>query len=160
MAVFSGQDQDMEPFLSPDNLRLYFVSNRSKSDTAASKDFDIWFVERASTNDQWSTPENMGIPINSSQNEFYPSVAESGNLYFTSDRPGSKGRDDIFMSQWTDKGYTEPVSLSDSINSGEFEFNAYIASDESFIVFTGYNWEGGFGSGDLYISYKTGDGWS
>ncbi|RPI61635.1 MAG: hypothetical protein EHM44_08305, partial [Ignavibacteriales bacterium] len=49
-------------------------------------------------------------------------------------------------------------SLSDSINSTGYEFNAFIAPDESYIVFSGYQREDGFGSGDLYISYKFSDG--
>ena len=65
----------------------------------------------------------------------------------------TKGKDDIFVSKWENGKYTEPVSLSDSINSDGYEFNAFIAPDESYIIFTAYQREDGFGSGDLYMSY-------
>ena len=45
-------------------------------------------------------------------------------------------------------------SKSDSINSIGYEFNAFVAPDESFMLYTCYNREGGFGSGDVYISFK------
>ena len=66
----------------------------------------------------------------------------------------SKGKDDIFMSEYKNGKYESPVSLNDSINSIGYEFNAFVAPNESFMIYTCYNREGGFGSGDLYISFK------
>ena len=152
---FSGQYNDLEPFLSKDDLTLYFASNRPVSDsTNQPKDFDIWYVKREDLTAEWGEPINLGAPINTVHDEFYPSVAKNNNLYFTSNRPNSKGKDDIFFSTWKMGLYSEPVSLSDSINTDGYEFNAYISPDESFIIFSGYGRKDGFGSGDLYISFQ------
>jgi hypothetical protein len=164
---FSGKYNDLEPFLSWDNTRLYFVSNRPLTKTDAStgsasktKDYDIWYCERNPAGN-WSEPKNLGAPVNTSENEFYPSVAKSGNLYFTNDGKRSKGKDDIFVCKYNDGKYCSPVSVSDSINTGGYEFNAFVSSNESYIIFTGYNKPDGMGSGDLYISYQKEDGtWS
>ena len=162
VASFSGKCNDLEPFLSPDGLKLYFVSNRPVEDTSKStKDFDIWMVGRRDARSAWSIAMNMGPAVNSKDNEFYPAVTKSGNLYFTCDGSLSKGKDDIFICKWNIDNYEAPVSLSDSINSEGYEFNAYVDPDESFIVYTCYNRSGGSGSGDLYISYNLGNGfWS
>lgn len=152
---FSGVYNDLEPFLSPDNLRLYFVSNRPlDTKSKETKDYDIWYVERKDVNSDWEKPVNLGAPVNTVGNEFYPSLSKSKNLYFTSDQNGTKGKDDIFFCEWKNNKYENPISLNDSINTKGYEFNAFIASDESYLIFTGYNWEGGKGSGDLYISFK------
>ena len=152
---FSGQYNDLEPFLSKNNLRLYFVSNRPLIDsTNQSKDFDIWYVERKTINSEWGIPINIGLPINTTNDEFYPTLTENNNLYFTSNNSNSKGKDDIYCSVWKDNQYAEPISLSDSINTSGYEFNSYIAIDESFIIFSGYNRKDGHGSGDLYISFR------
>lgn len=152
---FSGKYHDLEPFLSPDNLRLYFASSRPKNKGKEEKnDYDIWYVERSSTQQVWGEPINLGAPVNSDQNEFYPSVAANNNLYFTSDRPTSLRKDDIFVSLWNGKGYDEPEPLGESINSEGYEFNAYISPSESFLIFSGYNRNDGLGSGDLYISHR------
>ncbi len=152
---FSGKYRDLEPFISPDGLRLYFVSNRPlEALQNEPKDFDIWYVERTALVEEWGEPHNMGAPINTEHNEFYPAITNSRNLYITSDRPGSKGEDDIFFCQWLGDKYDEPQSLSDAINTESYEFNAYVAPDESFIIFSGYNREDGYGSGDMYISIK------
>ncbi|HQX45648.1 MAG TPA: exo-alpha-sialidase [Saprospiraceae bacterium] len=159
VAPFSGKYHDLEPFLAPDGLRLYFSSNRPLEENSnETKDYDIWFVERVSIKSSWSAPYNMGYPINTKDNEFYPAVSKFNNLYFTSDGAQSKGKDDIFVSIWNFGSYDLPVSLSDSINSDGIEFNAYIAPDESYLIYTCYNRDGGYGSGDLYISYQTDNG--
>lgn len=156
---FSGIYNDLEPFLSPDNLRLYFASNRpSVGDSVENADFDIWFVERKTVESTWGIPVNIGPDINTTFNEFYPSVSTNNNLYFTSDRPSSKGKDDIFFSEFKQGHYLPPVSLSDSVNSIGYEFNSYVSPDESYLLFTAYNRSDGLGSGDLYVSYKTKDG--
>ena len=159
IAGFSGKYFDIEPFLSADGLKLFFSSNRplEMSDNKP-KDFDIWYVHRENKNSEWSHPINVGAPINSEENEFYSSIANNNNFYFTCDQRGTKGKDDIFFSQWKNGTYSEPISLSDSINSNGYEFNAFISPDEAYIIFTAYQREDGFGSGDLYISYKNSDG--
>ncbi len=46
---------------------------------------------------KWGKPENLGAPINSSSNDFaiiYEGEKDRG--FFTSDRPGGKGGDDIY----------------------------------------------------------------
>ena len=152
---FSGKYRDLEPYLSPDGLKLFFVSNRPVQESQIEpKDFDIWYVERASPDKDWGDPVNLGGPVNTENNEFYPAITKSGNLYITSDRPGSKGQDDIFFCQWLGNEYKEPQSLSNAINTESYEFNAYVAPDESFLIFSGYNREDGYGSGDMYISLR------
>ncbi len=162
IAPFSGTYKDIEPFLSPDGLRLYFVSNRPLHDSISkTKDFDVWYVERLSKTSEWSQPINMGEPINTEHNEFYPAVAENGNFYYTGDRPDSKGEDDIFFCEFKNGTYSEPISLNGNINSEGYEYNAYISKDDNYLIFGGYNREDGLGSGDLYISFKnTSDQWS
>jgi|SRR5688572_5823957 len=159
VAGFSGQFHDLEPFLSHDGLKLYFVSNRpfNKNDSVV-KDYDIWYVQRNDFKSSWSAPVNLGDPVNTKDNEFYPCVTKSGNLYFTCDGKNSKGKDDIFVCKYDDGKYQLPVSVSDSINTEGYEFNAFVSPDENFMIYTCYNREGGLGSGDLYISYHEGNG--
>lgn len=156
---FWGKYFDIEPFLSSDGLKLYFASNRPLTNSDdKTKDFDIWYVQRVNKNAEWSNPINIGEPINSPANEFYPSITNNNNFYFTCDERSTKGKDDIFFSQWENGKYSDPISLSDSINSDGYEFNAFVAPDESYIIFTAYQREDGFGSGDLYISIKDSKG--
>ncbi|WP_299115650.1 hypothetical protein [uncultured Winogradskyella sp.] len=57
ISSFSGKYTDLEPFLSPDYLKLYFVSNRPISkDSTNTKDMDIWYVER-------TTKQRLGLSL-------------------------------------------------------------------------------------------------
>ncbi len=156
---FTGKYRDIEPFLTTDGLRLYFSSNRPLSDSIKKeKDYDIWYVERKNAISEWGKPVNLGKTINSSNNEFYPSLTANKNLYFTSDAQTAVSKDDIYYSHWDGKNYCSPVALDSNINSKGFEFNAYVSSDETFIIYTIYGSKDGLGSGDLYVSFKDKNG--
>ncbi|MEL6537406.1 MAG: hypothetical protein AAFQ98_18440, partial [Bacteroidota bacterium] len=157
IASFSGKYTDLEPAFSPNGKWLYFSSNRPITGDSA-KDVDIWRVARLATG--WGTPENLGAQVNGPGDDFYPSVAANGNLYFTGSRPDALGQEDIYQAIWTDSGYATPSPLGTGVNSAGFEFNAFVAPDESYLIFTGYNRQGGLGSGDLYISFQEGAEWS
>jgi Tol biopolymer transport system component len=159
-ASFSGKYPDIEPAFSPDGKRLYFASKRPiKSTDNQPKDYDIWYVER-SANDKWSKPIRMDSIINTSNNEYYPSLSIAGNLYFTAERTDTKGKEDIYISHVKDGVYQTPISLSDSINTSNYEFNAFVDPHENFLIFSSQRPEEGKGGGDLYISRKRGGTWA
>ncbi|WP_435315188.1 hypothetical protein [Cellulophaga fucicola] len=149
----------LEPFLSFKEDRLFFVSNRQLNDTTrVKKDFDIWYVEKDIKKGKWSKPKNLGAPVNSNLDEFYPSVSKNNNLYFTMVSPAGYGKDDIYVSTWDGNKYEKPILLNKNINSDGYEFNAFISLDEDFLLFSKYNEDDGQGSGDLYISKKNATG--
>ncbi|MDT0557958.1 hypothetical protein RM697_04835 [Ichthyenterobacterium sp. W332] len=161
ISAFSGRYTDLEPFLSPDNLKLYFVSNRPISkDSTNTKDMDIWYVERTSKSASWSQPKNIGAPINTEEDEFYPAVASNGNIYFTTIKKELESADDIFVSKWENNTYTEPTILGEGVNTKGAEYNAFIAPDESYIIFGGWRRPDALGSGDLYISKNINGIWT
>ncbi|MBS1598011.1 MAG: PD40 domain-containing protein [Bacteroidetes bacterium] len=155
VASFSGEYSDMEPAFTGDGKKLFFVSNRPlKGDSA--KDFDIWYVEK--TNGKWANAVNIGKPVNTDANEFYPSLATNGNLYFTAAYDKGKGKEDIYVAKWENGKYADPVSLDTAINSSFYEFNAFVSRDEQFIIFTSFGRKDDKGRGDLYISQKDASG--
>jgi hypothetical protein len=161
ISSFSGSYSDLEPFLSPDNLKLYFVSNRPVSkDSTNTKDMDIWYVERNSTTADWSEPKNIGAPINTKADEFYPSVANNNNLYYTTIKKELESADDIFMSKWENNSYLEPTLLGEGVNTKGAEYNAFISPDESYIIFGGWRRPDALGSGDMYISKNVNGKWT
>jgi dipeptidyl aminopeptidase/acylaminoacyl peptidase len=156
---FSGQYRDIEPSFSPDGKALYFASNRPLDNlTAAPKDYDIWKVERKKNSSKWSAPINMAAPVNSEKDEFFPSVTNAKNLYFTATLETTKGREDIYVCEYTNGKYETPKPLSDSINTKAYEFNAWVAPDESVIIFSSFGRADGNGGGDLYFSIKNKSG--
>lgn len=161
VASFSGQYRDLEAALSPDGLTLWFASARPVAkDSINPKDVDIWFVKRKTLQDAWSKAVNAGQLVNTTRDEFYPSVATSGNLYFTRLSDSAKRKEDIFISTKTNGKFNTPVPLPEAINSNYYEYNAFVAPDESFIIFTSYGRRDDIGGSDLYISTKSEDKWN
>jgi Tol biopolymer transport system component len=159
VASFSGRYSDYDPFVSPDGARLFFISNRPESGTAPKSDYDIWFVER--TANGWSAPRNAGPAINSANSELYPAIAADGTLYFSScGRPDSPGRCDLYRSQLRDGQYQSPENLGGAINTAASETDAYVAPDQSYVIFAAYGRADAVGDGDLYVSFQREGTWS
>ena len=155
VARFAGQFTDLEPAFAPDGNRLFFVSNRPLSGSQP-KDFDIWYIEKKGGT--WGEPKNVGTPVNTSADEFYPSCSKQGNLYYTAAYENGVGREDIYMSSWHNGSYQQPVALDTAVNSTAYEFNAYISPGEEFIIFSSQGRKDEKGRGDLYISIKSKEG--
>lgn len=158
IAPFSGQYSDADPFITPDGSRFYFISNRPVAGKSK-PDLDIWVMERTVAGG-WSEPKNVGAPVNSSGNEWYPTIAANGTIYFGSDREGGKGRTDIYRARLVNGKYAEAENLGDAINTQFNEFEPLIAPDESFLIFMAGGRSDGRGGSDLYISYNRNGVWT
>ena len=158
IASFSGMYHDIEPAFSPDGKKLFFASKRPVgNDTAPKKDYDIWVVNKE--NGRWKNPTRLPEIINTDKNEFYPSIANNGTIYFTAERADAKGKEDIYKSEFKNKTYQTPISLGTGVNTKTYEYNAYVSPDESFIIFGSYGRKGSLGRGDLYISFQENGVW-
>jgi outer membrane protein OmpA-like peptidoglycan-associated protein len=83
---------DQTPFIHADNQSLYFSSNGR----AGFGGSDI-YVSRKKIDGNWTTPVNLGYPINTYDNEGSIAVASNGaNAYIASDRSDSRGELDIY----------------------------------------------------------------
>ena len=83
---------DQTPFIHADNQSLYFSSN-GRSGFGGS---DI-YVARKKIDGNWTTPINLGYPINTYDNEGSIAVASNGTTaYIASDRSDSRGELDIY----------------------------------------------------------------
>lgn len=152
---FAGQYSDLEPAFSADGKTLYFSSNRPLTGDQP-KDFDIWKVSRIG--EGWGEPVNLGIPINTSADEFYPSITLGGAIYFTAAYDGGVGKEDIYKSDFHNGQYQKALVLDTAINSKGYEFNAFVDPQEQYILFTAYGRKDDMGGGDLYISLKNQEG--
>ena len=156
----SGQYRDADPFITRDGSKFYFISDRPNSDPNRKQEkrsLDIWLMEK--TDKGWSEPRNLGSPVNSSGDEWYPTVASDGTLYFGSDREGGKGRTDIYRSRLADGKYQAPENLGESINTQFDEFEPYISPDQSYLIFMAARPDG-LGGSDLYLSYQQNGQWT
>lgn len=83
---------DRSVFMHPDGKTLYFSSQAHKT----MGEFDIF--KSVFENGRWSTPENIGYPINSPDDDVYFVLSASGKRgYYTSFSPDGYGEKDLFV---------------------------------------------------------------
>lgn len=131
-APVNSSANEMNAALSSDELALYFISTRAGGLGMA----DIWVSRRTSVESPWQTPVALGPTINSSGVESAPFVSGDGHLlFFSSDRPGGVGSNDIYVTRRTDKsddlGWGPAVNLGSDINTPGFDAGGfYLQSSE------------------------------
>lgn len=80
--IINSDRADGDPFISPDEDYIIFRGN-NREDSFGGSDLYISFK----INGQWTNPENLGEPINSSSSEICPLVTPDGKLFvFSSNR--------------------------------------------------------------------------
>lgn len=156
-APFSGQYSDADPFVKSDGSRLWFISNRPVPGKSK-PDLDIWYVENVGAG--WGEAVNPGPPINSPGNEWFPTIAANGTIYFGSDRDGGKGRTDIYRCRLVDGKYADAENLGEPINTQFNEFEALVAPDESSLLLMAGGRPAGQGGFDLYVSRQRDGKWT
>jgi Tol biopolymer transport system component len=147
--LFSTEFTNMEPTLSPDGLKLFFVSDRPLDKKAvANKTPDLWYVEKV--DGAWSEPINLGSPVNGDSVEVQPLMSADNHFYFC--RPPGE----IYCSMIVDAKMQTPVKLSEAINKGRVS-SPCLPPDCTYMIFHSYR-AGGHGGYDLYVSFKDGLG--
>jgi len=152
----SGRYKDADPFITADGKHLFFISDRPVPGKAH-RDLDIWTADRVGAH--WSEPRNLGSPVNSEGQEWYPTVAADGTLYFGSDRPGGKGKTDIYRARFVDGKYAAPENLGDAINTTGDEYEPFLAPDGRTLFFMADNREGR-GDSDIFVSWLCDGVWT
>ena len=156
VAPFSGRYLDIEPTISTDGQRFFFLSTRPQPGQEEKPGWvyqDIWVMDREG--DGWGEPSNLGPPVNSEAPEFFPSVTADGTLYFT--REGEDRVSRTYRARLVDGVYSEPELLPPQVNCGTDRFNVFVAPDEAFVIVPAVGREDGLGGVDYYVVFRNDD---
>jgi outer membrane protein OmpA-like peptidoglycan-associated protein len=153
------------PSLSADGEIMFFAScmemtgDYGSSDRKGYGSCDIFYAQKI--NGKWSKPRNAGSMINTKNWETQPSFSSDGKtLYFIRGmvaRDGIKNPDIYSSTIGPDGKFSEPVKLSDNINTSMGEESVFIHPDNQTLYFSS---EGhpGMGGLDIFVSKKQADG--
>jgi Tol biopolymer transport system component len=138
------EGQDAATSISPDGKQIFLFKNDIE---AESRGGDI-YVSRLSSSGKWGAPKSMGKPINTTFAELGACSSPDGKtLYFTSERQGGFGMQDIYMVKRKSRTeWEKPVNLGDVVNTEEDDAGIFIAPDGKTLFFTskGHNSMGGY----------------
>ena len=116
-AEINSPFDEINPFLAKDGRTLYFSSNNRNSIGG----MDVFKTHFDDNKLSWSTPENLGIPINSSEDDLYFKLANDGlKAYFSSSRKTGFGKSDIYVAyfksfQKEQESYSDLLCFRDAI---------------------------------------------
>jgi len=103
----------------------------------------------------WSSPINVGSPVNTESNDTYAFLSRDElTMYFTSDRPGGLGLDDLWFTTRAslDDPWGDPRNMS-ALNSSALDSLAVLSSDEHVMFFHSTR-PGGCGAGDIWMARR------
>ncbi len=135
---------------------MLFSSLMPEHENDTISDWNIWKSERI--NGTWQAPHPF-FKQNIEGNQFYPWLTKSGNLYFAITPHGSSNSD-LYVSKYKNGTYEKPKALPAHINSKNIEGDAFVAPDESYIIFAGFDRALNLGKSDLFISFNDDGDWS
>lgn len=152
VAPFSGTFNDFAPTFTPDGERLLFCSDRPLPGADPERqDVNIWVVDRRG--DGWGEPRPLEGEVNDASNEYNPTVAADGTLYFQDhDESGV----DLYQAVPSEGGYGLPAKVA-GVNSPSLDMAPWVTPDGDVLFFSSTR-PGGVGELDLWASTRTEDG--
>jgi hypothetical protein len=129
VAPFIGKSFSFEPFVTPDNKRLYFQAGKV-SDGALH--MLTQYVDRTETG--WGEVKDPGDPF-SPDKTMHISVTHDGTVY-TTDISGGMGTEALGMIKYENGGHKKLEKLGAPFNKEKLSQHPWIAPDESYILYT------------------------
>lgn len=119
------------------------------------------FFESTKTKNGYSRATLMNGDLNDDPFKGALHISQDGEwLIFAADYgPRGFGSYDLYISYWTPQGWSAPENLGPNINTDAWESSPSLSPDKKALYFSSTR-PGGFGQGDIYVSYRTGRGWS
>jgi len=159
--VVNSPSADAGTSFSADGLELYFASNRPGGFAGGIMGEDLWVSTRASIDDPWGSPANLGPAVNGMTDEASPSISPDGlTLYFGDEwggptRPGGLGGSDIWMARRAglDAPWDTAVNVGAPIDTPANEVTPMISADGLTLIFASDR-AGGQGNYDVWISIR------
>ena len=156
--------EEASPSLSLDEHVLLFASARP----GGFGGYDLYASRRHNRRDDlgWQSPVNLGDGVNTAANELQATLFEDDatgvmTVYFTSNRPGGPGGDDIYASVLQPDETFGPAALVAELSTSANDSSPFIRRDGLEMVLTSDR-PGTLGGLDLWVSTRatTADPWS
>ena len=144
--TFNSPTPDLGPCISADSLSLFFDSGRDGGYGMG----DIWIATRATIDEPWEQPVNMGPPVNTSDFDVQASMStDSLAFFYSSNRSGNI---DLWYTTRTTVSdpWDPPTNMGNTINSSVAENYPKISADGKTLYFSTEELPGGLGSNDQW----------
>ncbi len=153
--TINNKNDNFPIYLFPGDSTIFFQNNYIKQKI---QNLNISYKK----NDVWNKSESIKI-------EEYYNLYSFTSFALSNDRKvlissietkDSYGKKDLYISFLTPKGvYSKPKNMGNIINTHDDEGTPFIGSDNKILYFYSYGHRG-FGSADIFVSYRLDDSWT
>lgn len=134
--------------------RVIIFTACNRSDGVGNCDLYISYLNE----EGWSKPRNLGPQVNGEGWDSQPCLSHDGKtLYFSSARQGGEGGRDLWYSTWDGRMWGPAQNLGSPVNSPGNEDSPFLHADGLTLYFSS-DYHPGFGSQDLFVSYRQDNG--
>ena len=144
LAFNSDEFSCAHPTLSADGKKLYFASDRPGGHGG----MDIYVVRKMA--EGWSAPENLGEAVNTPNNEVFPFIHSSGQLFFASNGHDGLGGLDIYVTSQSGETFGNVKNMGEPFNSTADDLGLILSPDAKSGYFASAR-PGGMGKDDIYM---------
>ena len=151
------------------NVYLAQTGMSEKNKLVAQKNIrNCEFALKAIKNPVPFNPVNIGSAINTTDDEYWPSITADGQTLMFTRQPVSHGRssskeflqEDFFLSFFTDDAWQKAFNAGYPLNTRQNEGAQSLSSNGRYMYFTACDRPGGVGSCDIYFSAFNDGKWS
>ncbi len=163
--VINTIDDEYLPIIYNEKLYYTQVETKQKKNLPNTTVENTFFVNINQNGSFTSPQKEYTIPTNKINKAGSPTFyLDKENqlleMYFAGQSQKNRLDKDIYTAYYTKDGWSDPISISENINTQSYESHPYISQDGTYLIFTSDR-EGGYGETDLYISYRDNSGeWS
>lgn len=152
---FSGKYRDIDPFVSQDGRWMLFNSDRPGPGRDSSRtDFDIWISERSGPG--WAAPRRLSDAVNTAADETFATTSSAGDLYYGTSSQTNPRRERRIVHAVPRGNDWVPADTLNSLPAGSG--NPRIDAAGRYLLYVATT-PTGEGDSDLYVVWRTRNGW-
>ena len=137
------------PSLTVDGEQLFFTRLEPNEAGFNFWGEDLYFCSQEG--ESWADAVALPSTINSNKNEGANSISTDGNELFYAAMYGQHGDMNIYCSEYSNRQWNIPRSLSAEVNSSQWDSQPCLSADGSMLFFTSTR-PGGLGNSDIYVA--------
>jgi len=141
IASLASTANDSKPFLLPDGLTLYFISDRLGTN-------DVFVARRSVRGGPFGTPSRVPV-LSTDSDESGISLSDSMEAFITTNRPGSQNQD-LWVAQYdsANQVFLTPQQVTGGANTASWEYEPSTGPDGNVVYYVTENYAGFPGGGD------------
>ena len=154
---------EQSPIISPDGLTMFFIRRNHPGNMGGVDDENEIWVSQLQNDGTWGIGYNIGPPLNNTSNNFVASVTPDGNSLLLGNAYNSDGTMSAGVSiskrNGTRWAYPKTQSIDQYVNN--YNSVSFFMSNSGKYLIMAIEGNDSYGTMDLYVSLRTGEGkWS